>query len=122
MAKKRYSAKKIARTPSLKRKIAELLADYHPGKKDLSLSQMLAYGHRGYISFDEAELCKLFDKLYTSELEKVAEQRKSIEEKKINPRHNWEVDRKERELQSLEDSLKRFKEIVDELFEAQFLV
>lgn len=122
MGKRRYSAAKIARTPSLKKKLAELLADFDENRKNMDLSKMLAYGHRGYISYDETELCKLFDKLYTAKIAEVAEQRKKIEEEKVNPRRAWEVSRQERALEEVNKSLSRFEELANEIFEAKFLI
>lgn len=121
MSKRRFSATKIARTPSLKRKIAEVLADYDANAKKLTVSQMLAYGHRGYISYDETTLGKLFDKLYSEQLAIADDKRKELESQKINTRHAWEVSRREREVASIEAGLVRFNEIANELFEAKFL-
>lgn len=123
MSKRRYNAKRIAKSPALKRKIAELLAEHHESisAEKLSLNHLLAYGHRGYISFNETELCKIFDKLFTTKLTEADDRKKKIAEQKINPRHSWEVREQERALASIEQSLAKFREIADELFEAQFL-
>lgn len=120
---KRYNAKRIAKSPALKRKIAEILAQHHNeiSKETVTIQHMLAYGHRGYISYNETDLCKMFDKLFTTKLADADERKKEIAERKINPHHPWEVRNQEQELAKIETSLGKFREIADELFEAQFL-
>lgn len=122
MSKRRYNSKKIARSPALKRKMAELLASEDLQGNRVTLAHVLAYGHRGYISYNETELCKLFDKVFESKLKAAAEKKKSIEEQKINTRRQWEVDRQQKELEAVEAGLVKFREIADELFEAKFLL
>ncbi len=122
MSKRRYNSKRIARSPALKRKIAELLAEYDQNQKKVTLTHVLAYGHRGYISYNEDDLCKLFDKLMTEQLAVAAEKKKSIAEQKINTRRTWEVERQEKDLAAVEAGLVKFREIADELFEAKFLL
>lgn len=63
---KRCNAKKIAKIPSLKRRIARFCADYY-SKYDNSgfvLEEILFSGHRGFVSFAEDDLGKTFDKCY----------------------------------------------------------
>lgn len=121
MAKRRYSANKIARTPSLKRKLAELLAEEMPRDPQISLHNMLAYGHRGYISFDEGVLCKMFDKLFTDKLKQADDEREMINKQKINLNQHWEVRKRQEAIERIEKDILKFKEIADELFEVAFL-
>ncbi len=68
MANRRWNAKKIAQTPSLKKKMARFCAHVditYPDKikdyKALNFEEVLTYGHRGYVSFSEDDLAKAFD-------------------------------------------------------------
>lgn len=121
---KRYNSKRIARSPALKRKIAEVLAQNEISIMAVSaatLTTMFAYGHRGFISYNDDELCKLFDKLFTEKLADAAERRKNIEALEMNVRHSWQVSKQEKALKEIETSLTIYREIADELFEAKFL-
>ena len=67
MANRRYNAKKIAQTPSLKKKIARFCAHvdvtYTPHNKWTDkIEEILTNGHRGYVSLSEGDLAKEFDK------------------------------------------------------------
>lgn len=81
---------------------------------------MLAYGHRGYISYSEDELCKLFDKIYESMLEKIELKKKYIEEMPKNSRL-WEIKDAHEKLQGSIDEMSTANEIANEIFEERFL-
>lgn len=120
MAKRRFNAKKIAQTPSLKRKMAELLAENVTPTPELSLTRLLTYGHRGFISYSEEELGKMFDKLYSEELTRITEL-KAKHLKELPKARAWDISRIERDIESLNKHLARFEEIADLIFEEKFL-
>lgn len=122
MAKRRFNAKKIAQTPSLKRNLAMIVAEHHERDPQLSLTNLLAYGHRGYISYSEDELCKLFDKIFTKQLEDYAERKKRLEEELAKATRSWQTENSIKELQKLEEHISKFKVIANEIFEEKFLL
>jgi hypothetical protein len=75
MSKRRYDHKKLARSSSLKKRIAMYLAEekIKNDRPSLNLTEMLAYGHRPYVSYSDKELIKLFDENYVSKLNRIAE-------------------------------------------------
>lgn len=64
MGKRRYNSKRIAKQPLLKKNMAKFCAHvdvkYNMGKKP-DMEEILAHGHRGYISMSEDDLAKAFD-------------------------------------------------------------
>ena len=120
MAKRRYNAKKIAQTPSLKRKMAEIAAEFGERSPELSLTNILTYGHRGYISYSEDDLCKIFDKIFTQALVDAADKRATLEEN-IKTAHNWQREVHKKELEVIEDHIARLQAIANEIFEEKFL-
>ena len=120
MAKRRYNAKKIAQTPSLKKKLAMILAEHEPRDPQISLTNMLAYGHRGLISYSEDDLCKRFDKLFSAQMEALSERKTKLEKEATTSR--WGIDGIKREIKGLEDLVARFQEIADEIFEEKVLM
>ena len=123
MSKRRYNAKKIAQTPSLKRNLAMIVAEYAPRDPQLSLTNLLAYGHRGYISYSEDELCKLFDKIHVETSEKLLSSKKELEDK-MNKSSNasWQISSIEREIKIIDAHLAKFKVIADQIFEKKVLL
>ena len=119
MAKRRYNAKKIAQTPSLKKKLAMILAEHEPRDPQISLTNMLAYGHRGLISYSEEDLCKRFDKLYSVQIESLNERRIKLDKEKNQSQ--WGRQGIEREIKGLEELVARFQEVADEIFEEKVL-
>lgn len=55
--------KKIRGDKALKKKIADVLADFHVYfmKDVFDVKEVLLHGHRGYLSMTEKELCALMD-------------------------------------------------------------
>lgn len=64
MAKRRFNAKKIANTPSLKRNMAKFCAEIDVKFNKPDYVDLLYKGNRGYISMAEDDLCKEFDKRF----------------------------------------------------------
>lgn len=120
MAKRRYNAKKIAQTPSLKRKMAEIAVQFGERSPELSLVTILTYGHRGHISYSEDELCKIFDKIFTKALADAAEKRVKLEEL-IKTAHNWQRESHKKELDVIEEHISKLQAIANEIFEEKFL-
>ncbi len=101
-----------------------IVAENAPRDPQLSLTNLLAYGHRGYISYSEDELCKLFDKVLTKKQEEIAERRIKLtnEMKNSNGMAKWKVDSLEKELKSLEECVAKLQTIADQVFEERFLL
>ena len=62
MAKRRFNTKKIANTPSLKKKMAKFCAYVEVKYNKPNYEEIIYKGHRGFISFSEDDLAKEFDK------------------------------------------------------------
>jgi hypothetical protein len=120
MAKRRYNAKKIKQAPLLKKTIAILLAEYAPRDPQISLTNMLAFGHRGYISFSEDELCKMFDKVYSQVTEETNARIAKLQADR--PSYNWQVEANEENKKELQRLLKQFQNVADEIFEQKVLL
>lgn len=118
MAKRRFNAKKIANTPSLKKRMAKFIAQYDTEKQNYSLVEMLAFGHRGYISFSEKELCREFDKIYQLMLSKVESCKEDLNRP---PDRAWQQAEKQRRLDEAIAEMADANEIANEIFEEQFL-
>lgn len=117
---RRYNAKKIAKTPSLKRNLALFIAERT--KIDKSVVDLIAYGHRGLISHDEKDLCKMFDKLYAEKLAEIEEHREALKAK-IHEYGDkgWRVETTREKIKELEKSLLPYEEIAGEIFEENVL-
>lgn len=123
MSKRRYNAKKIAQTPSLKRNLAMVIAEFSPRDPQINMTNLLAYGHRGYISYSEDELCKIFDKLYNDHVERLNFEKSHLAEKiSEKGKNSWEVSSLQREIASLDAHLAKFKEMADQIFEEKVLL
>jgi hypothetical protein len=121
--KRRYNAKAIARSPALKKQLAEFLASHSIEATKTPMVEILAYGHRGYISYSEDELCKKFDLVYTDMLARIRSIHDRIVEFQAKHRtHQWEMQRLESELKEAEKQLATATEISHEIFEERFLV
>ena len=96
-----------------------VLAEHEPRDPQISLTNMLAYGHRGLISYSEDDLCKRFDKLFSEQLVNLQERKQKLEKEASNSR--WGTDGIKREIKGLEDLLAKFQEIADEVFEEKVL-
>lgn len=94
MAKRRFNDKKIANTPSLKKRIARYCAEYDVKWTKIDAIELLYKGNRGYISMSEDSLGKEFDKKFTDvqakfdELHKV-EQEDSKKSKWYRPSNTY---------------------------------
>lgn len=124
--KRRYSAAKIAKTPSLKKKLANFIARYDLKKQQYDMTDMLAYGHRGYISYDEKELCKIFDEIYGSLIAKelaIQEKIAAAQKEKVNSNHvSYKLQSLERELNQYRNiEMVEAKTLADEIFEKEVL-
>lgn len=62
MGKRRFNSKKIANTPSLKKRMAKFCATMEIKYSKPNYEEMLYKGHRGFISYSEDDLAKEFDK------------------------------------------------------------
>ena len=121
MAKRRYNAKKIAQTPSLKRKIAEFIAN-KADKTEYDIVKMLTYGHRGYISYSEDGLCKLFDKLFSDVTQKYNERVQEIYTEMGQSKRAWQHDSLKKDLERLNKAMDEYKELANEIFEEKILL
>jgi len=100
-----------------------IVAEHAERDPQLSLTNLLAYGHRGYISYSEDELCKLFDKIFSKQQEEVAEKRLNIaKEIKEASQSKWRIQSLEKELELLEQHVAKFQVIADQVFEERFLL
>lgn len=83
MSKRRLNANKVAKQPKLKKDMAEFVAScevrYNAEGHKYNLVDLLWKGHRGFISFNEKELTKQFEKWYY----KLEDDLKEIEADKI---------------------------------------
>lgn len=118
LAKRRYNAKKIAQTPSLKKKMAAIIAKYDT--KAYNLQEMLVYGHRGYISYHEDDVCKLFDQTYSAQIEK---QEALIEqlETELKSARRWGLSMIEEKIKACKSVIQEFDDIANEIFEEKML-
>ena len=62
LAKRRYNSKKIANTPSLKKRMARFCSQMTVKYDKPNYEEILFKGHRGFISYSEDDLAKQFDK------------------------------------------------------------
>lgn len=120
MAKRRYNAKKIANTPSLKRGMAEFCAqvdvEFGANKDDLLL-QALYKGHRGYISYSEDDLAKEFDKRINLLRDAYSKAKAEDDETK----ERWKHARSSEKFTKLELWYEEGVKIADQVFEDKFL-
>jgi hypothetical protein len=119
LAKRRYNAKRLAKSSSLKKKIAKFVASYDISGRKYSLVEMLAYGHRGYVSYSEDELCKLFDKIYQHKLNQIEEMKKLIASGDFDT--DWALKDKQRQLDAAIKDMSEANEIANEIFEEKVL-
>lgn len=80
--KRRLNFSKVAKQPKLKKELSMFLAEYEVATKDIKYNvvDLLAYGHRGYVSHDERYLTKKFEQA-VSDLET---RKQTYEENKKN--------------------------------------
>lgn len=98
-----------------------IVAEYSDSKQ--TRVELLAYGNRGYISYSEDDLCKLFDKVFNDQIEKVNEKRLKIaEDIKDSHGSKWKIQVSEKELAELEQHVAKFQAIADQVFEEKFLL
>lgn len=118
---KRYSAKKLARTPSIKKKLALLIAEYEYkyGKKEDQMDglERIAFGCRGIISRSEKDLCKQFDKIFKGELEERDSLRKKLNDIGPQPNNRWLREQAQREIDLHDKQIIALEEMAAELFE-----
>lgn len=121
MAKRRYNAKKIAQVPSLKRKLAVIIAQWDEDLRKTALLDMLVYGHRGLISYSEDDLCKRFDKIFNKFLEIRTELQEELKTISTSFNKRWEVERVNDRIKDNEIIISDLLEIANEIFEDRFL-
>lgn len=120
MAKRRYNSKKIANTPSLKKRTAQFCAEIDAkfGSKDINLIDILYKGHRGYISYHEDDLAKEFDKRIELLRDKYSAAKVHEDKRKEGSRWYRQSD----EFAQLELWYEEGVNIANEIFEEKFLV
>ena len=116
MAKRRFNAKKIANTPSLKKRMARFCAQMHLKYDKPNYEEMLYKGHRGFISYSEDDLGKEFDKQLSIIREKYSAH-KADDDKRKNDRWYRQSD----QMVGLELYYEEAVSIANEIFEEQFL-
>ena len=115
MAKRRFNAKKIANTPSLKKRMAKFCAFVEVKWSKPDYEEMMYKGHRGFISFSEDDLAKEFDKRLQIIRDKYGALKVNDDEDK-----NRRFYRKSDELVELELWYEEAVTIANEIFEEQF--
>lgn len=119
MTRKKYDAKKLAKIPNLKKKIALFLAreEYLNSKTELSLSiiDILAFGVRPFISFSEKDLIKKFDESYNKKLEHI-----SLLEKKSNESPSWLKHNYNEDIKIIKAEISAQEELMNEILEDSF--
>jgi hypothetical protein len=123
-SKRRYNSKKIARTPSLKRDLAKFIAAFSTEEKLKvpTLVDMIAFGHRGLISYDESELCKKFDQLYENKIKQIEDKKERLRDLHKEPSTKlWMVERMQEEIKILDQELKPYEEMASAIFEDKVL-
>lgn len=98
-----------------------IVAEYEERDPQLSLTNLLVYGYRGYISYSENDLCKMFDKIFFKELEK-ANERKIALLKRLKDQPSWAIDYDKGNIIAIEQVIARFQELADEIFEDKVLL
>lgn len=116
MAKRRFNSKKIANTPSLKKRIARFCAEIEVKYNKPDYMEMLYKGHRGFISFSEDDLAKEFDKRMQIIRDKYSVQ---VANNKEREKDRWY--RKGDEFVELELWYEEGVAIANEIFEETFL-
>lgn len=119
MGKRRYDAKKIAKSPLLKKRMAKFCAEVAITwelQKVNDYKEILFAGHRGYISYSEDDLCKEFDKKLEILRDRYSKL-KASEDKKRNDR--WF--RPDPTFDEITMWYEEGVEIANEVFEEQFL-
>lgn len=118
MSKRRFNAKKIANTPSLKKAMARFCAhvDIEFTEQKPNYAELLYKGHRGYISYSEDDLAKEFDKRLEIVRSKYSVM-KANEDKRANDR--WY--RKSDQFAEVELWYEEAVDIANQIFEEQFL-
>lgn len=100
-----------------------IIAEFSPRDPQINMTNLLAYGHRGYISYSEDELCKIFDKLYNDHVERLNLKKSHLAEKIVEKGvASWEAASLQREIASVNEHLAKFKEIADQIFEEKVLL
>jgi hypothetical protein len=119
-SKRRYDHKKLARSSSLKKKIALHLAQElhnHRGPNSPDIVELLAFGGRPFVSYSDKDLIKLIDESYSGkfkEIEKINEEYKDLNLK------GWMRDRLKDKLELIEKEISKMQPIMDELIEEAF--
>lgn len=117
MAKQRYNSKKIANTPSLKKRIARFCAQMDVKYTKPDYEEMLYKGHKGFISYSEDDLAKEFDKKLQLLRDKYGVMKAQDDKQKVEARWYRQSDEfVEVALWYEEGTL-----IANEIFEEQFL-
>lgn len=91
-------------------------------KKEITLIDMLAFGHRGLISHSEADLCKMFDKVYVSMLETEQHLREEISSLGDGWQDRWQKEKAEKDLVRHTEQLSEAHAIANDIFEEQVLL
>lgn len=117
MAKRRFNAKKIANTPSLKKRMAKFCAHVEVKYSKPNYEEMIYKGHRGFISYSEDDLAKEFDKRMQIIRDKYSVLKVKDDKDKVESRWYRQSD----ELVELTLWYEEGVEIANEIFEEQFL-
>jgi hypothetical protein len=117
LAKRRFNAKKIANTPSLKKRMAKFCAEMDVKYTKPDYLDILYKGHRGFISYSEDDLAKEFDKKLS-----ILREKYSIMKANDDTSKNGRFYRKSDDFVELELWYEEGVSIANEIFEEQFLV
>lgn len=117
MAKRRFNSKKIANTPSLKKRMAKFCAQMEVKYAKPNYEEMLYKGHRGFISYSEDDLAKEFDKKLQLLRDKYSAMKVVDDKQKVEARWYRQSD----EFVELSLWYEEGTFIANEIFEEQFL-
>lgn len=86
--KRRLNANKIAKQPKLKKDMALFVAKCEVrwgNKPDISTVDLLWKGHRGFISYSEKDLMKIFEKYHALVEQKYTEEKREADKENNDP-------------------------------------
>lgn len=116
---RRFNHKKIAKQPLIKKKLALFCATIDVAYnefKTVTYHEILAHGHRGYISYSEDDLAKAFDKRFEFIKNKHEEYLKAKAEAQTNRGYYITVQK-----DTIETYYADAVELANEIFEEQVL-
>jgi hypothetical protein len=117
--KRRYDHKKLARSSSLKKKIALHLAQerYHKRDTPIDVVELLAFGGRPFVSYSDKDLIKLIDESYSSKFKEIEEINKEYEDSSLK---GWMREGLKNKIELIEKEISKMQPIMDELIEEAF--